>query len=394
MAADFHEQLLNGLRKFASLDDLRRSDFFARHAAGIHALLETPEIFHHPATDPRQRPFLRIVQWNIEKGKQYGRILESLRENPVLRRADVILLNEADFGMNRSGSIHVARNLACDLGMHMAFGPAHLELTRGTEEDLQLPGENRESLQGNAVLSRYPILEAHVVPLPVCFEPYGFHEKRYGWRNCIWAKVGFNSGYLWFGSVHLEVRNTPGCRARQMKHILENLPGEPEDHYLLGGDFNSNGFARGTTLRTLKSAVKVVLADPEKLRAELRHPESGREPLFPLAKEAGFTWRRLNSEDATSSAPISGLEDASLLPAFVAEWIRRRLATFEGYLDFKLDWFLGKGIQAVKSGEIFDRVSNVASADPGCVPLPRKGPDRITDHNPIFVDISIWGSLP
>ena len=37
-----------------------------------------------------------------------------------------------------------------------------------------LQGDNRESLQGNAILSRYPIVEAHNVPLPVTFEPYEF----------------------------------------------------------------------------------------------------------------------------------------------------------------------------------------------------------------------------
>ncbi len=357
-------------------------------------MLDRPEVFNHPAANSRRLSFLRIVQWNIEKGKRYSLLLEVLRTHEILRRADVILLNEADYGMNRSGNIHVARDLARDLGMNMVFGPAHLELTKGTEEELSIPGENQESLQGNAILSRYPILESRSIPLPVCFEPYEFHEKRYGRRNCVWARIELESGSLWFGSAHLEVRNTPSCRARQMKHILDNLPADAGDPCLLGGDFNSNGFSRGTTWRTARSALRISFADPDKLKEELRHPEEGSEPLFRVAREAGFSWRRLNSAEDTASAPIGGLEDAGLLPSFIADRVRKRLSVYNGYLDFKLDWLLGRGIQPVKRGEIIDRISGSVSENPGCIRLPRRGADRISDHNPIYADLSIWGSLP
>jgi hypothetical protein len=169
-------ELLENLRKYKTVAELRKSAFFADRKQLIESLLTTPQLYSCPAARPRIQSFLRIAQWNIEKGKHFEAILDRLQTDAIVRWADVIILNEADYGMRRSQNRYVARSLAEDLGMHMAFAPAHLELTMGTADELMLEGENHESLQGNAILSRHPILEAFVVPLPVTFEPYEFHE--------------------------------------------------------------------------------------------------------------------------------------------------------------------------------------------------------------------------
>jgi endonuclease/exonuclease/phosphatase family metal-dependent hydrolase len=381
--------LVDHLKQFSNLTALRQSTFFAEHRQEIEALLQYPEVHSCAAAVPLLHSFVRVVQWNIEKGKGYEAILEQLRSDDTLKWADILLINEADFGMNRSGNRHIARCLAEELRMNVAFGPAHIELTKGVGDELRLAGENRESLQGNAVLSRYPIAESTVVPLPDCFNHFEFHEKRYGRRCCIWTRLETPAGSLWAGSTHLEVRNTPRCRALQMDHIMKHLPASGDASCMLGGDLNTNGFARGTRCRTLGSFSQLVMRSATAMKERFRHPEWSREPLFRVARAHGFSWSEINSEEDTATAPIGELEDAGLLPDFLIKMLRKRLEPYQGQLCFKLDWLLARNVRGLHSGELQDRETGVSSRSPGCVPLPRDGPSRPSDHRPIYADICL-----
>ncbi len=383
------EALLLNLRRYRTVGELHRSAFFAEAGPGILELLGTPRHFFSPQARPRLRSFLRIASWNIEKGKRLPRIVETFRSDPALRWADAILLNEVDLGMARSGNLDVARTLACELGMHMTFAPAHLELTKGTDDDLDAPGNNRESLQGNAILSRYPLREARVVPLPVCFEPFEFHEKRYGTRNCLWARLDLGPKAIWLGAVHFEVRKTPACRASQMRHVLAHLPGGRDEQHVLAGDFNTGGFARGTRWRTLRSVALLLARSPAAMQERMCHPERGPEPLFGLARAAGFVWDGLNTFDPTACTPVGSLEDSSLLPGPLARFTQRRLAAYQGYLRFKLDWILGRGVSPAHAGEVRDAGSGEVSLGAGSRDIDIAGAGRVSDHLPIFADIKL-----
>lgn len=380
---------VENLSKYETLDELRRSDFYLSSHGRILSYLQTPQLFVNREASPKLDSFFRVVQWNIEKGKRFHPVLDLLRTNNILKWADVIILNEADYGMNRSQNRHVARELAERLGMHMIFGPAHFELTKGTEDDLVIDGENRESLQGNAVLSRYPILDAAVTPLPVSFEPYEFEEKRFGRRCCLWVKLQLRRSFLWVGSVHLELRNTPRCRAEQVRHIMENLPGEDNESFLLGGDLNTNSFRRGTAWRTVLSVSRILLHPAAKVKERLLHPEYKLEPLFNVFKQKEFFWDTLNSNEETARTEINTLEESGSLPDFLMRAVKKRLRPYNGYLCFKLDWFLGKNLQALKGGQKHDARTGITSVKAGRVAGKNYGPDRISDHVPIYADIDL-----
>jgi endonuclease/exonuclease/phosphatase family metal-dependent hydrolase len=380
---------IENLRKYKTIADLKRSSFFRSFGTEIESFLGTPQVIPFPAAVPRLGSFLRVAQWNIEKGKRFDAIEDRLQSNERLRWADIVILNEADQGMNRSQNRHVARALAENLEMNAVFAPAHFELTKGTEDELILEGENRESLQGNAILSRYPIIETCVVPLPVSFEPYEFSEKRFGWRNCLWVRLKLRRSSLWVGSVHLELRNTPRCRARQMRHILEQLPGDRSGAYLLGGDLNVNTFPRGTAGRTVRSVARLLLSSPDKMKKQLLHPECGNEPLFNLLKQHGFSWEALNSNEETARAGIHSLEEADFLPSSVLEMLRARLDPYQGYLCFKLDWLFGKNVPALADKQKKDMRANEASRKPSCIMGENAGPLRISDHLPIYADLDL-----
>jgi endonuclease/exonuclease/phosphatase family metal-dependent hydrolase len=383
------ELWIENLKQFQTLEDLYKSAFFADSGQQIESYLRTPEIITLFGTAPVLTSFLRVVQWNIEKGKRLDGILDCLKRDEVARWADVVILNEADRGMNRSQNRHIVRHLAEQLDMNMVFAPAHFELTKGTGEELTMAGDNAEGIQGNAILSRYPVLAATTVLLPSSFEPYEFEEKRFGWRNCLWVKLQLKGGCLWIGSVHLELRNTPRCRAVQMRHIMEHLPGTVGDAYLLGGDLNTNSFSRGTPRRTVSSIFRLLSGSASRTRKKLLHPEQGGEPLFKVLEYNGFSWQGLNAHEETARAAIDSLEESGLLPGFVASLIQKRLESYNGYLCFKLDWLLGKNIIPLSSGQKRDIQTGVASRQPGCLKVENAGPSRISDHLPIYADIDL-----
>jgi hypothetical protein len=111
--------------------------------------------------------------------------------------------------------------------------------------------------------------------------------------------------------------------------------------------------------------------------------------LFRVATKAAFTWEGLNSFDETACTPIDGLEDAAVLPPAAVRVINKRLAAYEGVLHFKLDWFLGRGIEPLRSGDAVDTATGASSVEPGCVQTGIAGTDRISDHRPIYVDLRL-----
>jgi len=384
-----YQEWIENLKSFETLDGLQKSDFFSINGEEILSFFQTPKIHVHSDAVPRLNAFLRIAQWNIEKGKRFDPILNYFQNNEILKWADIIILNEADYGMNRSHNRHVALELADQLGMHMVYGPAHFELTKGTGDDLQIEGQNRESLQGNAILSRHPVIKAFLVPLPVTFEPFTFEEKRFGRRCCLWALLKLRQSLVWVGSVHLELRNTRRCRAFQIKYIMDNLPDEDDSACILGGDLNTNSFGRGTAWRTLQSLSRILWHPPERLKKQLLHPEKGREPLFEVAKQAGFLWESLNSSEETARTAMDTLEESNLLPGFFLKGVKKRLKPYGGYLCFKLDWFLAKHLEALGHNQKHDNDSKVASRDPGRIYGQNYGTDRISDHLPIYGDLDL-----
>jgi endonuclease/exonuclease/phosphatase family metal-dependent hydrolase len=96
---------------------------------------------------PGETRRIRVVSWNIEKGKRWPELIACLESND-LAAADIFCLNEVDEGMARSGNRLIAQELADLLKMHVVFGPAYKELTKGTGEERFVSGENLIGRQG------------------------------------------------------------------------------------------------------------------------------------------------------------------------------------------------------------------------------------------------------
>jgi hypothetical protein len=262
-----------------------------------------------------------------------------------------------------------------------------LEFSKGYGDDLTMPGENTVALQGNAILSRYELLNPRVIQLPLCYDHFEHAEKRIGNRNALAVEVELNDQRLSFVTTHLEVRNAPSCRAKQIAAILAELekPGVPRPA-IIAGDFNSNTFARGGMMRTLSGLLRMMFSETDQLRRELAAPQA-REPLFALLRQHGFTDAGFNSDAVTCYVPLKILEDSGKLPRFLAALIQRQMARYNGQLDFRLDWIVARAGKALGEREVINAATNTTSLPPQTIAGLRNacgGP--ITDHDPITID--------
>lgn len=149
---------------------------------------------------------LRVLTYNIAHGEQgLDKILDILK----VSEADVIALNEVDNGMARSKFVAQAAWLAKELGMHYYFGPA------------------KDIAYGNALLSRYPLLEVSNKTLP------GLRET----RGCLIALIQLPGTQARFFVTHLGLRQQE--RFQQLEMIKNFMDSYPEENKLLLGDFNA-----------------------------------------------------------------------------------------------------------------------------------------------------------
>lgn len=279
----------------------------------LDALLSIPFIHNEarlsePATQPG-RPVLRVGLWNIERGLNFELIqaaltgtdrFESLAPNQSrwnssrreavesqltrLQNADVLVLDEVDWGMKRTEYRNVTQDLAAAWKMNYVYGVEFVEVDPvfglGTEKvELSDPAETEElqrdlevdrtryhGLHGTAILSRYPILNARILRLPICYDWYGeevreaaklekgkrwavrrlFGERiareiRRGGRMALIADLavpGAPEGRVTIVAPHLENRCAPGCRRRQMQALLQEI--RPiRNPLVLAGDLNT-----------------------------------------------------------------------------------------------------------------------------------------------------------
>lgn len=340
----------------------RASPFFARWGTALQTLRTTPRIEPAvpasgapgpgatPATRGASRS-LRIVQWNIEKGKQLERIRRRLREDPQLRDADVYCLNEVDNGTARAGNnADVARVLAADLGCHSVYVPSYLECTKGIlPDEREAPGENALGMHGLAILTRHPVLDARSTELPACFDYFDFAEKRLGGRQGLFALLDTPLGRVVIGTTHLEVRNTPRCRARQFGAFLDGLDGLLETWgrecpVVITGDWNTNSFRRGTFAHSAREFLRIVRTSPDELDAELAWPIP-REPLFDALEASRFVLGGLNDRRPTAAQVLGSAEDLETLPAPLARYLTRRFGLGSRELRMRLDWIAGRGVR-------------------------------------------------
>ena len=165
---------------------------------------------------PRLSDTLRIVSFNIEYALRIDSALAVLTQEPALRNADVVLLQEMDAPATR----YIARML----GMWFVYYPATLHLRH--KRDF-----------GNAVLSRWPIIEDAKISLP-------HHARFIGTARTATAatiRVGENDIRVYSTHLGTYVNITGDQRRAQLQAILDDA--RPYARVILGGDMNDPSVA-------------------------------------------------------------------------------------------------------------------------------------------------------
>ncbi len=222
-----------------------------------------------------------VCAWNIERCKH----VEASAALLAACGAGVVLATEMDRGMARAGQRHTTADLARALGMGWAFAVEFVELGLGDDREREACAGrgNAEGLHGNAVLSRWPILRAAMIPLD---DGGGWFradmkqgQRRVGGRNAVAALIAAPGGPLWAVSVHFESESTPVSRAAEAQRLLAGLAAlGAQGPAVVGGDLN------------VKEA-PVDLTDP-----------APAEPAFATFAGAGFDWRGANAPGVTTRA--------------------------------------------------------------------------------------------
>jgi endonuclease/exonuclease/phosphatase family metal-dependent hydrolase len=370
-------EIRRALQAHATLASLRTSRGWTVLETRIGRVLDAlrrlkPNAPPAPPADPAR---VRAVHWNIEHGNRYEQVERELFTHPKLQRADIVMLNEVDLGMARSGNRDVAGDLAAALGLHGVWAPMLIETTLGRDDDpLMAQGrENLEGLFGLAILSRWPIGEVRAVELPSPERIQFELERMYGRHVALVAVIERPGAPFVAVSVHLEVHRTRMHRAAQMVALLEALRHEGRP-VLLAGDFNSHTFDRGHWWYPMVGASVLFLHSDGDLEKRLLYADRGgsHEWLFDGLRDAGFEWERFIERGPTLQLRFDRLEEARGPLRLLGGPGRSVLAWAERRARLRLDWFAGRGW---RDGRGF----TVSGLD---------GPGKASDHAPIAAEFA------
>jgi endonuclease/exonuclease/phosphatase family metal-dependent hydrolase len=294
-------------------------------AEKLHVITTTPFINNEaylngarpqPLVVPRLGPSLRVAFWNIERGLELDYIELFLKDKDafmakvaeerkkakddhkriraadlekipgeieILKAADVWILNEVDWGVKRTEYRQVTRELAKALNMNWAYGVEFLEIAspqlgidtfddgetkqeqQQLQEEFKVDKDKLRAMHGNAVLSRYPIRNARLVPFTMGYDWYKeskirplegakrkaalligedlVREVRRGQRATLSVDLDVPEApgqRVTIACTHLENRAKPKIRRQQMEELLNTVK-DVSNPVIIAGDMNTTG---------------------------------------------------------------------------------------------------------------------------------------------------------
>lgn len=375
---------------------LLRSEVYRQHEQALMDL--TYSLQHRPATRPpvaTPRDFLRVVSWNIQRGSHLDKIMAYLDQHEALRHLDILLLNEVDIGMDRSGNRNVAADLADHLGFGYVYGNSYLCLGYGDARDGQRAGPDREALHGNAILSRFPFRRAENISVAITKDKFGSSEKRLGHKKALWAEVDTPLGCLALVAVHLDAYASAAQRGQQLRDVLQKVEQRGlGERVLLGGDLNANTYDAGSIGQLCLNVLRKLVRGgfPHAIHHYLHPYELYERPVFGLLQQQGFDYRSFNEMAVgTTRYEVGTFASESTvreqMPGFAVKILRRKLRPWNGVAQLKVDWFCGRGLQ-VLDGTGPTTQGEPASRPPTVVQRPTFDGTQLSDHDPILVDVA------
>lgn len=371
------------LRQCQSTLDLHASAVYHELESEITQVLETPETGDFSKCDAPARKSYRWIAWNLERGIEFEGQLEAFRNHPILRTGDVFLLTETDVGMARSGNRAVAQELAAELGMHFAFVPCYLNLSKGSGIEHDASGENDLGLHGNAILSRYPIRRMRPIHLKNGIDKMTRREKRIGRQTALAADIEFPNSRVTAVCIHLDANSTQRHRAEQMRDVLGAT--DSDRVAIIGGDWNTTTYNSSRAFHAIAGFwLRVFMGVDHVIRKHYLHPYNYFErELFESIEQRGFDYRGCNRMgEYTISYDVYDPKTRKNLGEWVPAWcfpfIRWALREHGGKCPLKIDWLATRGLSPENPVVIHDL---------------REGREvPLSDHDAVGVDIPAAGT--
>lgn len=370
------------LAQFNSLRSLESSALFQKIEPEIKRVLNTYETGSFASAYP-EKPTYRLTAWNLERGICFEGIIKTLKEHPQLLETDILLAPETDLGMARTQNRNVAQELARELNMDYFFGPCYLNLAKGAGLEAEAKDENSLGLHGNAIFSRYPLKDFHLIRLPNSKDKMKGREKRIGSQQALVATVCLPKGDLRVVCLHLDAFSSQRHRLDQMLQILSFLDALPPLPTLLGGDFNTMTYNSSRTIHAVIGFwIRVAMGVRRVITQHYPYPDRFFEKrLFQTIESSGFDYQSFNQPGAcTIHYSVEDLKKIKNLSEWLPQWCFRfvewALRENQGRCSFKIDWLAGRHLKAVPGS------AQVVSGL-------RYGGQEISDHDPIFVDFTL-----
>lgn len=225
---------------------------------GVASVLFVASFRATAADKPADPPAtLRVLCYNIHYGQGMDGKYDVARLAEVIKKVkpDLVALQEIDVGVERSGREHQIRRLGELTGMASRYGPTQ---------------HYQGGLYGNGVLSRLPILDVVIHPLPYTEAT----EKLVTYpRGCIAVTVrGPDGKPLRFISTHFQ-HNVPEDRLAEAKAINRLFAeGEDQTSTILCGDMNATPDSE--PMKELHKKWTNAINDPAAPSAPSRNPRS------------------------------------------------------------------------------------------------------------------------
>jgi len=379
------KEAIKSLQTYSSTRELLRSELFKKHQNYFNAQCNYQFWLNTSGSYSRKGDILKVAAWNIERGRHFNALVHILKNDPILKEADVLFLTEVDIGMARSGNRNVAECLAKELGMNVFYANSYFCFSKGAREELLSEGENLKGLHGNAILSRYELKDVRTISLFNCTDKFRGREKRIGCQKALVTQIKSGDRPINIVCSHLDAKSSPRQRARQMQIIMKQLDkrgilGIPT---VIGGDWNTSTYnAKSKFSLVFSGLYHYLTVGPEKLtKHHYRHPYEKMEPLFRVLDKHGFRYLGFN-EDGEGTIPYhtdDSRENSKAfewLPKPAAKWMIRVTEKLGGHTSMKLDWIAGHKCQPI------DGTAKV-------LPLQFWENEKVSDHQPIVVDIKL-----
>ncbi len=324
----------------------------------VRRVLSSPATGSFARREAPAKERYRVIAWNLERGIELEGQIDAFRHHPSLRDADLLLLTETDVGMARSGNRDIARDLARELELHFAFAPCYLNLAKGSGREYDVRGENELGLHGNAILSRYPLESARVIPLENGKDKMAGREKRLGSQAALAVEVLFPGQPLTAVALHLDAQSRQSHRRDQIRDVLKALEGSGPA--LLGGDWNTTTHNSSRAFYAIMGYWLRVFLGVDRSIEHYLHPYRWFEKeLFASLAAGGFDYREANvlgehtmSYDVTCGKTRQNLGE--WVPGWCFAFIRWALKNHGGRCPLKVDWFAARGVRTERPFVIHD----------------------------------------